>query len=43
LLLVLLVVDAAVGAYVIFYALRLKRRDKPAVLVTGVFTDIARN
>jgi hypothetical protein len=28
--------DAAVGAYLVVYAVRRERRDKPAVVVTGV-------
>ena len=34
---VLAVVDAAVGVYLIRYALPRERRDKDAVLATGVF------
>jgi drug/metabolite transporter superfamily protein YnfA len=30
-------VDGAVGAYLVWYSARRERRDKPAVLVTGVF------
>lgn len=29
--------DAAVGVYLIVYAIRRERRDKPAVLVVGIF------
>jgi drug/metabolite transporter superfamily protein YnfA len=35
--LLLAAVDGAVGAYLVWYAARRERRDKPAVLVTGVF------
>ena len=37
---VLAVIDAAVGAYLIRYALRRELRDKDAVLATGVFLVI---
>jgi hypothetical protein len=33
----LAVVDGAVGAWLVWYAARRERRDKPAVLVTGIF------
>lgn len=35
--LVLALVDGVVGAYLVRYAVTRERRDKPAVLVTGIF------
>lgn len=35
--LILALLDAAVGVYLIWYALKRERRDKPAVLVVGFF------
>jgi hypothetical protein len=35
--LALALLDAAVGVYLIAYAIRRERRDKPAVLVVGIF------
>jgi peptidoglycan/LPS O-acetylase OafA/YrhL len=35
--LALLLVDAVVGIYFVAYAVQRERRDKPAVLVTGIF------
>jgi drug/metabolite transporter superfamily protein YnfA len=35
--LLLAAVDGAAGAWLVWYAARRERRDKPAVLVTGIF------
>jgi hypothetical protein len=35
--LVLALIDAAVGVYLVVYAIRRERRDKGAVLVVGIF------
>jgi drug/metabolite transporter superfamily protein YnfA len=35
--LLLAAVDGLVGAWLVWYAARRERRDKPAVLVTGIF------
>jgi drug/metabolite transporter superfamily protein YnfA len=35
--LLLAAVDGVVGAYLVWYAARRERRDKPAVMVTGIF------
>jgi hypothetical protein len=35
--LVLAVIDAAAGTYLILYAVRREQRDKPGVAVTGIF------